>query len=450
MKHSLEVSFKLKSNINSDGSRLILANSYFNGERLTISTGFSVDPKNWNVKSGILAESFAATKEGKMINKNLIKTAENIKKAYRLVLDSDSKMNSRTVRRVFDELSGNGSKGKITFFQCIDNHIARAKEGEVKTHEGKPFSDGRIKIYERAKKYLGEYARKKLGKIELSFEDILSEDFYNKYKRFLETTEFVYHTKNGATRRAGRLAGNSVGQHIQVLKTFLNAATIYEGIKIDFNYSRSFRVTNEPQKKVYLTLDELRKIEKLDLSEDPTLNQVREWLLITCFTGLRVSDFQRLKQGHFDFENDTITIHAQKTGKPSYIPLFPTVKKIIERYRKQGGFLPQSYAEPVLNRKFKEVVLAAGIDYKVIAVEYVGNKMVEVTVPKYEKIFTKTGRTSFISNMLHLGFSKEQIKKITGHKSDRAFAGYDQLEGDANAKTVLVEFKKRTAKLTAV
>lgn len=450
MKYSLDVNFKLKSNVNADGSRLIIANVYLNGERLTVSTGASVLPEQWNINTGVLAEKFSSTREGKQISKRLHKVAETLKKAYQLAIDTEDRVTARLLKKRYDELSGKHSRNKLTFFESINKHIARAKNGEIKTADGKPYSDGRIVIYERSKKYLAEYAKRKLSKSELSFEDVLNEDFYNKYKKFLETTEFTYKTKFGKIRRSGNLAANSVGQHIQVLKTFLNAAETYENMKFDFNYSKFFRVTNQPQKKVYLSLEELEKIEKLEIEDDETLNHAREWLLITCFTGLRVSDFQRLKPEHVDLANNTITITAQKTGKPSYVPLFPTVKRIIERYMKNGGFLPRIYAEQVLNRKFKDVAIKANITQGVITVEYVGNKMVEVTVPKSSKIFTKTGRTSFISNMLHLGFSKEQIKKITGHKTDRAFDGYDQLEGETNAKSVLVEFKKRTAKLTAV
>jgi integrase len=446
MRTSIEVNFKLKSQANSDGSKSIQAKAYFNGERLVISSEFTISPNNW--ANGVLTEKFAATKEGKLINRQLSQIEANIKRAYQLVMDSDGKANVSKVRRRFEELSGKKKPGGLTLFQCIDLHITKAKNGELKTKDGKPYSDGTIMIYERCRNYLCEYAKKYLGKSEPSFDDVLNENFYGKFTRFLQTTQSYYTTKNGAKRRIGKLNANSISGMITRLKTFLNASRGH--FTSPFDFSKEFKVQAKPQKKVYLNLDELRKIEQLDLSDNPTLSQVREWLLITCFTGLRVSDFKRLRPEHFNLKNNTITIDAQKTGTPSYIPLFPEVKRIIERYKQIGGFLPRPYADAFLNRKFKEVVLEAGITDKVIVVEYVGNKMIEVTVPKFEKIFTKTGRVSFVSNMLSLGFSREQIKKVTGHKSDRVFDGYDQLSGEANAETVLVEFKKRTAKLTAV
>lgn len=448
MKLTIDVKYRLKDKVNTDGTRLIIAYAYFSGERVVIYTGIPIDPVNWQSKEGVLTEKFAGTKEGKLINRKLSVITANIKKAYQIVIDAEGPATGEAVKARYGELSGKKPRIQYTFLHCIDEYIAQAKNGELKTRDNKPYSDGIIAIYERTKRYLAEYAKHNLNKPFPSFQDVLNDNFYGKFTRFLQHTQITYRTKTGATRTAGKLNANSTSGIITRLKTFLNASK--QRFNSKFDYSTAFKTHSKPQRKVYLTLDELDTIEKLDLSEDETINEVKDWLLITCWTGLRVSDFKRLRPEHFDLKNNSITIDAQKTRKPSYIPLFPAVAKIIKRYEAKGGFLPRPYSDQFLNRKFKEIALAAGITQKVITIEHVGNKMIEVTVPKYSKIFTKTGRTSFISNLLSLGFNKEQIKRCTGHSSDKVFEGYDQLPGQANADTLLIEFKKKTEKLRAV
>jgi len=52
------------------------------------------------------------------------------------------------------------------------------------------------------------------------------------------------------------------------------------------------RLEREKVEKIYLTFEEIEKIEnKTDLLDH--LDNARDWLIISCFTGQRVSDFLR-------------------------------------------------------------------------------------------------------------------------------------------------------------
>jgi integrase len=440
MRTTIEVRFKLKPQTNADGTRSIQAKCYLNAERLVIGTGLSIDPGKWNFDE-------EAPKGNKVIAKAIHTIESNIKKAFNTVLDCGDPLTVANVRKRYDELTGKKRRGGLTLFECIDAHIERAKNGQLKNRRGKPYSDGIAKVYSVCKNHLIAYAET-IGKKELNFDDVLNKDFYGSFTKFLQTTERPYKTKLGATRAAGKLNANSIGGVIVRLKTFLNAST--EHFSSRFNYSKEWKVNSTPQRKVYLTREELEKIERLDLSSDPKLEEIREWLLITCWTGLRVSDFKRLRPEHFNFQNNSIIIDAQKTDQPSYIPIFLPVKRIIERHKAQGGFLPRPYANEYLNREFKNIAFLAGLTQKVITMQTVGNKTIEVTVPKYSLISTKTGRTSLISNLLSMGFSREKIKLITGHRSDVVFAGYNSISGEENATAVLKEFEQKTGILKAV
>jgi integrase len=448
MKLSIEVNFKLKSQPLANGNKLIIATAYFNNECLTISTGLNVSPGNWNHQAGMLAESIAGTQEGKKIARRLAAIAGNVKQAYHIVSDHSAHVTKQAVKQRYEEITGKKKKGGFTFLQCIDLFIEKAKSGELKTRNGRPYGQSIIFIYERAKVYLLEYSKRHLGKQAPDFADVLNNDFYGKFTRFLQREKFKRTTKGGKDVAYGGLNPNSISSIITRIKTFLNASK--EHYTTRFDYAAHFKTPSRAQKKVYLTIEELAIIERMDLSENVIMNQVRDWLLIACWTGLRVSDFKRLRPEHIDLKKNLISIDAQKTGQASYIPIFQPVANILKRYKANGEFLPRPFSDQYLNRAFKLLAEKAGVDQPVITTTYQGSKMIEVTEPKHQHIFTKTGRTSFISNLLKLGFSREQISMMTGHKSERVFHGYNQLSGESNAEAVLIEFRKRSATMTAV
>lgn len=106
---------------------------------------------------------------------------------------------------------------------------------------------------------------------------------------------------------------NTVGARIKDLKMFMNEA--YERnlhTNMDFKKKR-FSKPKEETYSVYLNSDELKKIYKCDLSDEPRLDRVRDLFLIGCCTGLRFSDLSLLSSDNIDNVESVITI---KTVKP--------------------------------------------------------------------------------------------------------------------------------------
>lgn len=81
---------------------------------------------------------------------------------------------------------------------------------------------------------------------------------------------------------------------------------------MDFKKKR-FSKPKEETYSVYLNSDELKKIYKCDLSDEPRLDRVRDLFLIGCCTGLRFSDLSLLSSDNIDNVESVITI---KTVKP--------------------------------------------------------------------------------------------------------------------------------------
>ena len=92
------------------------------------------------------------------------------------------------------------------------------------------------------------------------------------------------------------LSKNYIGRHIKGVKSVL-AAMEEQGHDVHPAYRRKgFKKITEDSTSIWLTMEELKQMEALDLSAHPPgLALTRDLFLIGCFTGLRVSDLNRLQ-----------------------------------------------------------------------------------------------------------------------------------------------------------
>ena len=60
----------------------------------------------------------------------------------------------------------------------------------------------------------------------------------------------------------------------------------------------------------------------------------------------------------------------------------------------------------------------------VTSTKRIGNDIIELKQPKYERISTHTARRSFVTVMLNKGIPPKAIMSITGHKSIKTFNSY--------------------------
>ena len=177
-----------------------------------------------------------------------------------------------------------------------------------------------------------------------------------------------------------------------------------------------------------LTLDELEKIEK-KVIKDEDLQNIRDWLLISCYSGQRISDFMR-------FSTDMIIKTKLKDGKEAYfldfmqekvkkqmhLPLHP---KIIEILNKRNFQFPKKYSEQTYNELVKMVCQEAKIEemcYGGVNKGKVKRKIFK-EYPKYELVTSHIGRRSFASN--NYGIIPTSLLMVaTGHTTERMFLKY--------------------------
>ena len=302
----------------------------------------------------------------------------------------------------------------------IHEYIKGMYSGKKKTKLKTNYDNETIKAYLSFKKMWNElesYFEKKyiFTDISMEFESELH-DFFNDEKEYTPNTK---------------------GKMIKMLKCIihdfieLEYETIYKAKKtgietvlseIDLLYieKQLDRIIKPNSKPVNIALDEneLQSIYELDLSNKPHLDRARDIFLAGCYTGLRFSDYNRIRPEHIN--KQYIQIIPIKTKDTVNIPLRPELSKILTKW---NYTIPEMTSQE-LGRYIKEIGQTAGITQNVQIIENIKNKDIITNKPKYQMITSHTARRSFATNMFYDGMNPIDIMKITGHKKLDTFQKY--------------------------
>ncbi|MBW8522166.1 site-specific integrase [Chryseobacterium chendengshani] len=172
----------------------------------------------------------------------------------------------------------------------------------------------------------------------------------------------------------------------------------------------------------YLNPSEIDLIYNLDLTNDNSLDNVRDLFIIGLWTGLRISDLKRINQ--FLFTKKTIVIsETQKTGIKVEIPIHHQVRNTLT---KRNNELPKNISTQKFNDYIKEVCRLAGITEITLGniKNPKTNRKEKGHYPKYLLITSHTARRSFATNLYGTELSDKAIMSITGHKSHTQFLKY--------------------------
>lgn len=255
---------------------------------------------------------------------------------------------------------------------------------------------------------------------------------YDLYKDF---TNYCLNTEN-YTR-------NTTGAHIKSLKMWLNEANKRGFCNVDVS---DFKAMTNESIDVYLTEIETNKIFNYNFDYSKRLLNARDLLIIGVRTGLKISDFMRIRLTNID--DDFIEIKTQKTGKTVVIPMHDQIKAIIQR---NNDKLPKSISDQKFNKYVKEVCKIAGIDNLVEgSKQHPKTKRKQYgTFPKYELIASHTCRRSFASN-LYGKISNTVIMGITGHRTEKEFLKYIKITPKQHAQTLKKHWDKNKEQVSVL
>ena len=247
--------------------------------------------------------------------------------------------------------------------------------------------------------------------------------------------EFVERSEQSG-RNGEPLSMNYISTHIKKIKRVMRYAED-KGHVVNISYkSTSFKAPQETASEIYLNEEELRQIRALELSsEQYSLALTRDLFMIGAYSGLRVSDYNRLTNDNLHSHNgsEMLEVRCQKTKSIVVIPLHQVTKSILKKY---DGSLPPPQNEQVMNRNLKALGRLCGIDGEIVVETTKGGRMRAYKRLKYEMIKTHTARRSFCTNAYLLGMDSLDIMALSGHKTEANFLKYIKVTGKERAKRI--------------
>ena len=223
-------------------------------------------------------------------------------------------------------------------------------------------------------------------------------------------------------------APNTTARNIRFIKTFCRHAKangVETHYQLDSIKAKYYKVDN-----IYLDEKEIAAIEKIESKKlTEGLENARDWLLISCYCGQRVSDFLRFDKSMIRYEKNKagelkplIEFTQVKTEKIMTIPLH---KKIIEIMKKYDGNFPRKISDQKYNEHIKKVCEAAEINQPTHGTLFDHKLKEKVTkdYPKHLMVSSHIGRRSFATNN-YGKIPTSFLMYITGHTTEAMFLTY--------------------------
>ncbi len=415
---------------NATGETPILLFISWNDTRLKFPIKENINPKNWDFENQTIIED-RKNPELREKNRKLTNKLATAKDLFTRFENDNKRQPTLLELKNILEIELNAAiviEKDISLLNYINKFII---EANTRTNEktGKPIAKSTIGTYKQVYNMINAYSIKKKKKF--TFDDITL-DFYFDFHTYLINEN---------------LATNTIGKRIAILKTMLREAT-ERGLNSNYAFqSKRFKVTREKTENIYLTETELMEFDKLDLSENKRLDNVRDLFLIGCYTGLRFSDLKRLTKNNIIGEN--IEIETQKTREVVAIPLHNIVKIILNKH---NGALPRAVSNQKMNKYIKEIgQMIESLNINTSKTITKGNIEVTKNKKKYLQITTHTARRSFASNLFVAGVPSQVIMKATGHKTEKSFMQYIKITPKENANIIKLHWEKqKQSKLSVI
>lgn len=229
--------------------------------------------------------------------------------------------------------------------------------------------------------------------------------------------EFVAYQKNNG------YAQNTIQRELAFIKTFCKHAR-YLGLETSRQLD-NLRLDKVKAEKIYLTFNELEIIE-CQVFEKDYLDTAKDWLIISCYTGQRISDFLRFNKNMIRIENgkSLLEFTQKKTNKLMTVPLH---SKVLEILKKRNGNFPRAMADQRYNEYIKEVCRISNLTEIVHGGKQLdtdnGIRKITGLYPKWELVTSHIGRRSFATNF-YGSIPTSYLIYITGHSSEAMFLNY--------------------------
>lgn len=378
------------------------------------SLGISILPKFWDKsKERVELENLdkATLAEHKSINTLLDKIQQFIEARTIDARYTGNRLTCAELTGKIEDLTGKKKTAPTLivepvkgFYDFCREVIADMEDGVILTPQGKIYSEGTIKNYNQS---LNSIERYNGG---LTFDDI-NMDFYRSFIKWCNDNDWSM---------------NYIAQHIKNLVCLMKA-TKKAGYHNTVAYlDEDFKVIQEQTDDIALSEKELKILYNHKVA-DETRDIARDWFIIDCYLGLRVSDIQLLDNRNI--HDNTVTIANEKTDTKVVIPMRSEVREIVQKW----GGLPPKITDQEINRSIKEVAREAKLIQPVLYFLTKGGNRRDFYLKKYEMISCHTARRSFITNLLNAGVADNVVMQLAGIKKHATLMRYKKTKPEETA-----------------
>jgi site-specific recombinase XerD len=374
-----------------------------NGKRKEISLKRSVESEEWDPQKCLVKGNSLKARE---LNNYLRNEEARAYSIYNVLRSSNEDV---CLDELKNQFLGKKEDGK-EFLAVYQQH-----NNEIKDLVGKTYSDGTYKRYLVSYRKFQAFMRFK-GLESLSLQDV-SKPIFFQYEHYLKHNE--------------GLEQNTAVKYLKHLKKIVKYG--YERGWVGENSLQGTKLKSKPVPIRYLTLQELNAVQAVNCSTD-RLNEVKDWFVFSCYTGLAYSDLAKLTTDDIKQGKDGTTyieILRKKTNERSCIPILPMVEDLIIKYAMHPCRLIKKQILPVrsnqkLNEYLKEIAALAGIK---------------------KELSTHVGRHTFATTVtLANDVPISSLKHMLGHRSIKTTEIYGKVVDSkviANMQTLATKLDKQ-------
>jgi site-specific recombinase XerD len=237
-----------------------------------------------------------------------------------------------------------------TIMDIFNNELDR-----MKRNKGAGYSHANIQKHQVCKNHLVAMIQHEYNRGDVTLREI-SKKLVVAFMDFLRTHRGCCH--------------NTMIKHTQVFKKMFRVAL--DNRWVDHNPFAGIKLGCKPVKKFVLTQEEVDRITNWKFTI-PRLEQVRDYFIFSCYTGLSYLDLMGLQRRNLnDYLGRTwINIHRVKTDVSASIPLLAPARFILEKYHKGWRDLPaeiilfKELSNQKLNAYLKEIGDICGIEKRI-------------------------------------------------------------------------------------
>jgi len=390
------MNIKFSTYAKKSGLNQILVRMYHKGFDLSAKLDLFVVPADWN-------EELQLTNSSNLVNEKLLKLKSAILSRYNEDFVQGQLINSvwlkRVISDVFDRPHDENSlicQDKYLYYSDFCKYWLKDKSAKWKVNSKSFIGKSLLAQYEKFVDLFCEFEKTLESKIVLK--DMSVDDFYE-FANYLESSGYNPKT---IERQIGRMK-------------FFCLRCKDEEIKISPAFNQRIYIDKDDDEidSVYLSEEEIDKIYNLQI-DDENLDNARDLLVISCFSGLRVSDLMHSLDTS-KVKDGIISIRTKKTGAFVKVPVHFYVSEILN---KRLGNLPRKFSDHEYNCLLKTLGEKAGINKVVYGKLWDSNKKRKVLGyrPKFLYFSSHLGRKSFATNLTGK-VSTETIMAVAGWSS---------------------------------